>query len=412
MLDLNEYIVIKSIGSGAFGCTLLVKNIKTDTLYALKIVKDDIEREITYGKLLNKELNSPFIIKQFESLRIDGELPFKLRSAISKGCAELSNDWMLENWKGTFNIVLMEYLSGGPLLYATKKLGYIHGNLGKSRELTKQFIFSLLWTLNESYTKLGFVHSDIKPDNIIWKLNYKSPINFKGKYEFQPIFNQIPVLIDFGSSLMDFDHNERLSEDGIYFRGTFVYAPPETIATLLTKEREIEKSLANDIWALAITLIESVVFDFEMGPSMRRDLLTDAEEEFTNLITDEWFPGVHMSGYLALLLLRCGKLISTFNPTREQHKPYTIYETEYPDASFNELETLFDPSTEINDSFYRAIDDLETNVDINDAYNYIKQWDPLLVKFLGKLLVWNPRDRTHNLDSLFNDPYFDSYKWK
>lgn len=65
----NSYSPIKIIGKGAFGEVLLVKNIKDDAYYAMKIIRKTLFQKKKHYEHLNTETeiltrsNHPFIIK-------------------------------------------------------------------------------------------------------------------------------------------------------------------------------------------------------------------------------------------------------------------------------------------------------------------------------------------------------------
>ena len=137
ILLLGRYKVLKPLGEGRFGRVYLVKDLLKCDLYALKEAKDPIYRE----QLLNEAQNV---------LLIDHPHLVKLHHYF------LSRD-------GKKIYLLYEYCDGGSLKQLVEKSG---GKLSPERalEILKQVAKGLAYL-----HRYGYIHLDIKPENVLAK---------------------------------------------------------------------------------------------------------------------------------------------------------------------------------------------------------------------------------------------------
>lgn len=193
---LNLYILIRLIGSGAFGIVNLVKNRETEMKYAMKTVKKrgtpedfNTQNEIEYGM----KLESQNLCKVHDYCEDDGNF-----------------------------YILMEYLDGMDLF------DFIQKNPGFFMKNPKIFWFvigEILQGLSYLHSQ-GIAHMDIKPENIFLLLDSQDKI--------------IGVkLIDLGLSV---------KVDGTKcFQGTNTYMAPEFFHICWST------GFPADIWSLGIT---------------------------------------------------------------------------------------------------------------------------------------------------------------
>ncbi|XP_009802290.1 mitogen-activated protein kinase kinase kinase 20-like [Nicotiana sylvestris] len=135
-----------------------------------------------------------------------------------------------ENGMMVYNL-LLEYGSGGTLAERIKKLG----NKGLPEFEVRSYTRSMLRGLNYIHT-IGYVHCDMKPDNILLVLN-----SSKGSNEFRAKIG------DFGLAKRENQSKKRRLET--YWRGTPMYLSPEAVAD------SVQESAA-DIWALGCIVFE------------------------------------------------------------------------------------------------------------------------------------------------------------
>lgn len=138
-MDRSMFIKIKSIGVGAFGEVTLVKKIDSSSnhLYAMKTLRkaDVLKRnQVAHVKAerdILAEADVEWVVKLYYSFQDKDNLYF-----------------------------VMDYIPGGDLMSLLIKKGVFEENLAK-------FYIAELTCAIESVHKMGFIHRDIKPDNIL-----------------------------------------------------------------------------------------------------------------------------------------------------------------------------------------------------------------------------------------------------
>lgn len=137
-MEKSMFTKIKTIGVGAFGEVALVQKIDTPNLYyAMKTLKkaDVLERN------------------QVAHVKAERDI-----------LAEADNEWVVKlyySFQDRDNLYfVMDYIPGGDLMSLLIKLGIF------SEPLAKFYIAELTLAV-ESVHKMGFIHRDIKPDNIL-----------------------------------------------------------------------------------------------------------------------------------------------------------------------------------------------------------------------------------------------------
>ena len=136
-MNITMFDKINKIGTGAFGEVWLVRKIDTNMLYAMKI------------------LRKSEVIKRNQVAHVKAERDY---------LAEADNEWVVKLYYSfqdeKFLYFVMDYIPGGDLMSLLIKLGIFH------EELARFYIAELVLAI-ESVHKMGFVHRDIKPDNVL-----------------------------------------------------------------------------------------------------------------------------------------------------------------------------------------------------------------------------------------------------
>lgn len=136
-MDKSMFTKIKPIGVGAFGEVTLVRKIDTSHLYAMKT------------------LRKADVLKRNQVAHVKAERDI---------LAEADNEWVVKlyySFQDKDNLYfVMDYIPGGDLMSLLIKMGIFEETLAR-------FYIAELTCAVESVHKMGFIHRDIKPDNIL-----------------------------------------------------------------------------------------------------------------------------------------------------------------------------------------------------------------------------------------------------
>jgi serine/threonine-protein kinase LATS1/2 len=136
-MDKSMFVKIKPIGVGAFGEVTLVRKIDTKHLYAMKT------------------LRKADVLKRNQVAHVKAERDI---------LAEADNEWVVKLYysfqDSDILYFVMDYIPGGDLMSLLIKLGIFEEHLAR-------FYIAELTCAVESVHKMGFIHRDIKPDNIL-----------------------------------------------------------------------------------------------------------------------------------------------------------------------------------------------------------------------------------------------------
>ncbi|KAH7855140.1 hypothetical protein Vadar_021675 [Vaccinium darrowii] len=155
------------------------------------------------------------------------------------------SDTTIEKGEGWYNLFL-EYASGGSLFDRIRKSGRGGGG-GLPESEARRYTKSILTGLNDVH-KQGYVHCDIKPQNILLVESEKEVLlnlNGKRKRVEKPYSAKIA---DFGVAMKA---GKGKKDQGRKLRGTPMYIAPESV-------RYGEYEAYSDIWALGCTLLHMV----------------------------------------------------------------------------------------------------------------------------------------------------------
>ncbi|WP_340135490.1 serine/threonine-protein kinase [Bacillus cereus] len=183
MKIINNYKVIKTLGSGAFGTTYLVE--KDNNTYALKLIRENI-----------------MILPKDNLRRIEREISI-LKKVSGNGTAKYIDDGLYEDGPDKYRYIVMEYIEGENLESFIKKSGSL------AVHIASKIISNIFKAINNIHTA-GVLHRDLKPANII--LTDENDYNV--------------TILDFGISKLIDASTLTTTGQGM---GTFAYMPPEQL---------------------------------------------------------------------------------------------------------------------------------------------------------------------------------------
>ncbi|KAH9899856.1 kinase-like protein [Cubamyces lactineus] len=136
-LGLDDFRTVKVIGKGAFGEVRVVQKTDTGKIYAMKTLRKD--------EMLKKD--------QLAHVRAERDV-----------LAESNSPWVVQLYYSfqdpQYLYLIMEFLPGGDLMTMLIKYDTF------SEDVTRFYIAECVLAI-EAVHKLGFIHRDIKPDNIL-----------------------------------------------------------------------------------------------------------------------------------------------------------------------------------------------------------------------------------------------------
>ncbi|KAJ3592461.1 hypothetical protein NHX12_007588 [Muraenolepis orangiensis] len=140
-MDKSMFVKIKTLGIGAFGEVCLTRKVDTSALYAMKTLrKKDV---------LNRN--------QVAHVKAERDI-----------LAEADNEWVVRLYYSFQDrdslYFVMDYIPGGDMMSLLIRMGIFPENLAR-------FYVAELTLAIESVHKMGFIHRDIKPDNILIDLD-------------------------------------------------------------------------------------------------------------------------------------------------------------------------------------------------------------------------------------------------
>jgi len=220
----GKYALEELLGMGGMGAVFRARNCLIDMPVAIKLIRTDLDRELFSGRLLQEaraaaKLAHPSIVRVFDVGRTALGDPF----------------------------IVMELLHGESLGALLEREGRLSGTRAV------QLLLPIADALSVAHAK-GFVHRDVKPDNIFLVKDESGQLQ--------------PKLVDFGIVKQD-----QVDEQALGVLGSPDYMSPE-------QARGLNVDLRSDIWAFCVVLYEiitgSMPFQAKSYSSLLR-LIVDAE---------------------------------------------------------------------------------------------------------------------------------------
>jgi len=234
-LGVDDFEAIKVIGKGAFGEVRLVQKVDTGHVYAMKILRksDMVEKE------------------QVAHVRAERDI-----------LVEADHQWVVKmyySFQDPANLYLiMEFLPGGDMMTLLMKKDTL------SEEAT-QFYMAETALAIDSIHKLGFIHRDIKPDNLLLDARGHVKLSDFGlctglkkshRTDFYRDLSQVKPS-DFSSNPMD---SKRKAESWKRNRRALAYSTvgtPDYIAPEVFLQTGYDKSC--DWWSLGVIMFEMLI---------------------------------------------------------------------------------------------------------------------------------------------------------
>nr|XP_023655583.1 serine/threonine-protein kinase LATS2 [Paramormyrops kingsleyae] len=140
-MDKSMFVKIKTLGIGAFGEVCLTRKVDTNALYAMKTLrKKDV-----------------LLRNQVAHVKAERDI-----------LAEADNEWVVRLYYSFQDrdslYFVMDYIPGGDMMNLLIRMGVFPENLAR-------FYVAELTLAIESVHRMGFIHRDIKPDNILIDLD-------------------------------------------------------------------------------------------------------------------------------------------------------------------------------------------------------------------------------------------------
>jgi len=214
--ETHRYKILATLGEGTFGKVVKVKELNTDQVLALKIIKN--------------------VDKYREAAKLEVNVLEKIQEKDPQGkhlCAKMTS-WF--NYWG--HMCLMFELLGLSVFDFLKENNYHPYPLDQVRHVIYQLCHSVKF-LHEC----RLTHTDLKPENILftssdWEISY----NAKKRKDVRKVKSTEVRLIDFGSATFDWEHHSKVVS-------TRHYRAPEVIL-------ELGWSQPCDVWSVGCIMFE------------------------------------------------------------------------------------------------------------------------------------------------------------
>lgn len=277
-----------------------------------------------------------------------------------------------------FAFYLLEYIMGdfAPSLFGAEELATV--------------AFGLIWGLQAAYERYGFVHNDLKPENVLFA-EASAPALFRFKPQKLTFVLEtgdvVPKIIDFGFS---FDRDTWENKPQIYM-GTYGYVPPDAYRQYYLEGQERIRTVGDDMWAVGKLLLrymgyvkdhddlwESAQEMMERVPPTENDEL-HYPNDYSTMYMVEFIADIVLSEYLdpraieaapAALRRFAYHIKNTFGPTRY-------------DAAYVRVKSSLDP-----------------------ILSLAQDEQPGLRVLLSQLLSWSP-DVRNNTAAMLEGPFFE-----
>ena len=321
--NLEDYVLMLSIGTGNFSEVQMVEHKETKILYALKCFEKrrveslHKERDVLMEKYaLEKIAPHPYIIGYYGSAKDDFEM-----------------------------YILYEYINGGDLWHKSVIYGM------PCEKLIKYYFIQLLLGIKHIHS-FNIIHRDIKPENIMVTKDEK-----------------LIKIIDFGSSLdlggTDFERKiaelkkkeKKKRPDFVHFVGTPNYMAPECVHNKFSDKR-------CDIWSLGCVLFD-LITGFPPFNGASEYLIFQKSIEGKYIFPDGVVPEIAQD-----LIKKCIQIDPAKRPTIDEILNHPYLKEEANDPHFLEVlpqmtpqeKEFYDIKNKIKDEFSK-FKDISTNLD-------------------------------------------------
>ena len=229
----DKYEIEKQIGRGGFGNIYLVKNIKDDKNYALKLL---ILERVSKGDI-NLFENEKNILKRLSELDNNNKYVSKL---IDYGKGNVKKKDKIVDQNNLRQYLVLNYFEKGNLCY------YMKNKKDGFEEIHAKILFKKILEGIQFCHKNNICHLDIKTENILLDKDFN------------------PIIIDFGFSAEC--KNSIIEIDG--GRGSRLYTAPEMISN---QNNLILNGIKADIYSLGILLFNLVTGNYPFKIATRKD---------------------------------------------------------------------------------------------------------------------------------------------
>ena len=243
MLQVKDYVLIKSLGSGSFGEVYLTQKGKSSKLYATKRIPCSKLSSKDFAKYLDNE------IKIMRQLQHENIIKFQ-------DCYKTENNIY----------IIMDYINGGSLSEFLSKYKLKHGH-PFPQKMIQHFIKQIVQGLIYIHSK-GIIHRDIKLENILIKFPFDNTSIDENNYTLSKV-----KIIDFGLATQS-----SLAKSLV---GSPIYMDPN-ILKKYNKSGGIEKfklyDKKADIWSLGAITYEMLTGENVFKASSLPELLNKVQK--------------------------------------------------------------------------------------------------------------------------------------
>lgn len=265
VVDINDFLILKELGAGAFGKVFLVKHKISGEFYAMKVLKLGAQHDDKYINALLNEIkilniiSSEFLVKAYFSFIHNTSL-----------------------------CIVMEYMIGGDVRGLLNEWGIL------DNETTKYYAAQLVLAVDSLHTN-KIVHRDLKPENLL--LNNKGQLKL-ADFGLSEIHRKIQSVEYKNASDIDITDNEDITKSLVVERtieidlddhkkstkkikvvGTPDYIAPEILFPPSGFEQVSDKYCeAVDWWAAGCLIYEFVVGVSTFGAMTIDDVFNNIKE--------------------------------------------------------------------------------------------------------------------------------------
>ncbi|XP_042497644.1 mitogen-activated protein kinase kinase kinase 20-like [Macadamia integrifolia] len=257
------------------------------------------------------------------------------------------------NGELTYN-VLLEYASGGTL---SSRIKDSSGGLPEAN--VRRYTRSILQGLHHIH-RHGYVHCDIKPQNILLVPSSSSSLGTNHK-------DYVAKIADFGSAKNTVqEQRKRKGFHSLSLRGTPLYMSPESVAGK-------EQDAPSDIWALGCVVVEMI----SGKPAWNCEPDMDVDELLARIVSGKELPETpsELSKEGKDFLKRCFVRTSMFRWTADMllHHPFVSEDPEFPNDSKVQLVGSFVEELASGGRKRKRISDSDQSSSLSDGFEPVSK---------------------------------------